>query len=224
MLLVLHYIPDHQAHPTIQTLNTRLRTYHPDATALGKFSLEHRLLRSAQGAFPTIDGTPGAQGLRYQQLLTLDYQPGHQSHVHVAEVPPTGKGFEVPDHSVKSTTITIDVSQTDKFWQLLLNGFKAIWVPRAVMAVSGGSSWELGEFVIRMGELRLLGPQPQGKGVVVGVWSKDDIVEEERDATLTVMRVIGMSMSHGLGGAGGVKEFAGDDEVKVWCDLLRMRG
>jgi len=125
-----------------------------------------------------------------------------------------------------------------------------LWTPRATLQVSNGYAYDLGEFIIRLGELRQAGNPPQPRGVVVAITSKeaaDDSdasssldepvsirkeasAQEDYETTQALIQDLWLKF-----GDNQAKQFTGSvpsadslvhdfEEVKIWCDLLRLRG
>jgi len=117
--------------------------------------------------------------------------------------------------------------------------------------VANGYAYDLGEFDVRLGELRQAGNPPQPRGVVVAITSKEsapheDVLstpdeavsirkeapsQEEYETTQALIDDLWLKF-----GDNQAKRFTGSsaaladssvqdfDEVKIWCDLLRLRG
>jgi len=201
--------------------------------SLGRWTLDHNLLRSV---------TDAKAPQRYQHLLHLSH---HLDTAFVRVASPASDGA-----STHSSTVSIPRDQLESLYSLLCSKFQALWTPRATLQVSSGYAYDLGEFIIRLGELRQAGNPPQPRGVVVAITSKeaaDDgaasssldeavsmrkeaLTQEDYETTQALIQDLWLKF-----GDTQAKQFTSSipsadslvhdfEEVKIWCDLLRLRG
>jgi hypothetical protein len=136
--------------------------------------------------------------------------------------------------------ITLPSSDAEQLQMLLAARFGALWMPRPGIHIVG-SAWELGDAVVRLGELRQMaggggaGGQQGGalKGVVVAIEIKDggaDAGEGPEEARFNMVREMVKEIRGFMGLEGEqykAREIlgAGEDggEIRLWCEALRLR-
>lgn len=143
---------------------------------------------------------------------------------------------------MKDTVVAIPASQSESFFSLLTAKFTALWTPIKRLHVTNGSSYTVGEFTIRVGELRQMGGPQTNRGILCCIETSSaaesedknnageqlQMVEQrqkEEETTKTAMTSLGTRV--GFEGA-KIPLFAatsndGFDEARLWCDLLRLR-
>jgi hypothetical protein len=167
---------------------------------------------------------------RYQHLLRISYRP---KNAFVAVSLPTEAGAGETD-----TVVTIRNEQYESFFTLLKDRFVALWTPRTHQVITG-TIYAVGEFTVRLGELRQVG-SAQIRGVVccieaissIGVATSSDTQQESKKAE-EITRADMANLWERIGYPGpNLKELStpastdnssteGFDEVRMWCDLLR---
>lgn len=158
--------------PTSALIAHIFKKYRPKP--LGGFSLDHRLL------IDTSSSLPGhAAPRRYTHFLTLSSQyPGKTfvgtgAQVLAADLnngaahPTATKSADSPG---QYTLITVP-SQPDTLFPLLMQRMPSLWVPRQAHRVEGGTSFEIDDWRVSIGELKISGGQGQGrvKGILAQV-------------------------------------------------------
>ncbi|EON64449.1 hypothetical protein W97_03680 [Coniosporium apollinis CBS 100218] len=235
--LRLFFISENQSSNTVEVLNERLlRTCDPEP--LGSWTLDHRLLRSTPSS---ID----FQGpWRYQHLLRLGHDPS-KTFVHVADPSNT-------EDPARNATIAIPFDQQSAFANLLTSKYAALWTPKQTVQVQNGHAYAVGEFIIRLGELRLVGVQQRHLGVIVSIQEtvapdndepkengelagpradpdpdqlNGEGLRQVQDDIEDLWKQFGISSAKELsnerpdGSRGGLFE-----DIRLWCELLRLRG
>ncbi|KAF2086528.1 hypothetical protein K490DRAFT_57818 [Saccharata proteae CBS 121410] len=213
----------------VHRLTARLIHKHNTAP-LGPWLLQHRLYRSTP-ADPADKSPP-----RSQNLLTLEHHP-KTAFVHIS-------GNDSVGQDGQGATVAIPVQQLQDFAVLVNTKFPALWVPRAVSQVVGGAAYSIGEFVVRMGELRdHKSGQEVIRGIIVSIHmgsssdaeegtsrtlSADDAANDEEDLEASKTLVRGLWEDFGEKGAREfwtTKTAEGQEElwqeVKLWCEALR---
>ncbi|ERF71888.1 hypothetical protein EPUS_01803 [Endocarpon pusillum Z07020] len=152
--------------PTSTLITHISRTYSPKP--MGLYTLEHRLLIDTSSLLPGH-----AVPRRYTHFLTLPSQypgktfvgtssAGTLGSVALPNELANGSATKPMDPSGELTLITIP-SQPDTLFPLLMQRMSPLWVPRQAHRVEGGASFLIGDWQIRIGELRISGGQGQGR-------------------------------------------------------------
>jgi len=149
-----------------------------------------------------------------------------------------------------NATITVPAEQFDSFYTILTSKFAALWSPRPAASVSNGVAYNLGDFVVRLGELRQGTGQQPVKGVVVCIQATPQSaaqvdgehdaaapngegaeVKQEDDEIQTTQALI-RDLWRGFGVEGAKEMMTASnsrsdvdrqfEEVRMWCELLRL--
>jgi len=196
-----------------------------DPTPASSWVLDHRLLRSA--AASTNDKSPP----RFQHILSLGHRPG-KLYVAVNPAQPAQK-----DVGSKDTVITIRPQQGDAFFNLLKERFGALWTFRSRLSILNGVEYNVGEFKIRLGELRQISGQQQTVRAVICCIETSSMADggdngpgsngsATRAALSDLWAAIGFANIKEAFGTYPIDSTTeeGFDEVRLWCDVLRLRG
>lgn len=129
-----------------------------------------------------------------------------------------------------ATVISIPSGRaSEEFIQLIVSKFAPSWQQRQTLNVNNGYAFEIGDFRVRIGDLRqgAGGGAQMGKGVVVEIqWiGSGGGGEEDWDSAEAVIG----SFWDSLGVRGARKVFwvpglgEGEGSVRQWCDIMRIR-
>jgi hypothetical protein len=115
----------------------------------------------------------------------------------------------------------------EEFTQLLVSRFGPLWTRRQVLQVSNGQAYEVGDFVVRFGEVREI-RQGQGgvqhiRGTVAQItWAGDEVDISTAEASI---REFWNELQ--IPGAKEFTKVAGLDlgfgEVRQWLEVMRLR-
>ena len=119
---------------------------------------------------------------------------------------------------------------TDDFTQLLISRLGSLWQQRQSSAVIDGLGYEVGDFRVKVGELRQgIGGAQLVRGVVVEVTHRvEDGGGEDIGQTQDMITAFRDEL-----GIDGAREYKGDEEgkvedrfevVKLWSELLVLKG
>ena len=119
--------------------------------------------------------------------------------------------------------------QSEEFVQLVTSKFSPLWQQRQMLTVAHGYAFEIGDFRVRVGELRQgsgAGAQ-MGRGTVVEVqWlGNEEGGEEDWESAKAVIE----AFWDALGAKGARRVFwvpglgKGEESIRQWCDILRIR-
>lgn len=194
-------------------------------TPLSRWTIEHRLFRSV---------TRPEQGYRYLQVLALSHHPG-RSYVAITRTnaasqtrvgTPASSQNGAESSSEPATIASIPPgAESEGFVQLISSKFGPIWTPRKALGVMSGLAFEVGEYCVRVAEVRQgSGSSQIIKGVVVEVeWRGGE--EGDWEEAEVMIRAFWEGM--GVKGAREVLQVAGlakgDGSVRQWCEVLRLR-
>lgn len=124
---------------------------------------------------------------------------------------------------------------SDEFVQLIVSKFGPLWQPRQILNAANGQAFEIGDFRVRIGEVRQGGGGggQMARGTICEVeWVGGDDEDEEEKKTEdwdAAEAVIG-GFWEGLGLRGARSVFnvpglgLGEGSVRQWCEILRVRG
>lgn len=190
----VYFIPAHnpaEATTTLKAITTSLETKFDNIQQLPPWSLTHRLLR---GAPPLSSDKPTAAQLQlqpYQHILNLSY---HTPGLTYCYVHPSHLAQQPPDTD-STALITIPTAQSDSHTHLLTTHLSAQWVLRQTLIIAPSPAYTIGEFTIRIGEVKvgkiptpILGAvpalqNPNIPGVVVGIEIATGIAESGDSST-----------------------------------------
>ncbi|EEH45866.2 uncharacterized protein PADG_02016 [Paracoccidioides brasiliensis Pb18] len=195
----LYFIPANQNLPTVTgTMIERLRAAYNPALS-GRWALEHRLLRDTPSCLPPSDYAPlpplqprfmqfvffshrqpygfiyisdrpdpdpweaAASGTATAHAVSVQQQQQQQQQ----QQPPTQKPDPFPPAS--KTMMILDYPSYISFHAITLRACEPLWCPRHTITVPNGSSFEIGDFRIRIGDVRQTAPQTRMRGTIVEI-------------------------------------------------------
>ena len=176
-----------------------------------------------------------APGPRYLQLVFLSYLPG-RSYVAITSTPtpsqtragtPSSSNISTESSGEPATVVSIPSgAQSEDFIQLLVSKFGPLWTQRPSLGVGYGLAYEVGDYGVRVGELRQgVGSAQLVRGVVVQVEWKEG---NEGDWGEAEGLIRGFWETLGVKGAREILQVPGmdkgDENVRQWCEVLRLRG
>ena len=232
----------------IEALTDRLLKQH-NPTPLGRWQLEHRLLRSTDAPATT---DPKAQP-RCQDFLTLSHHGG-RAFVAIDGAAPTSSSNSTDTGTsagarIADAVIAVPVTQRDALFALVENKMAALWTTRMRLGVPSGGAYDAGAYVVRLGELKQMAAQATMRAIVACVQSAASEVSGGASATTATAKSNGdaangadeqgnnMKTKEAVRsfwksfGVDGAKEYfyiptENDDgfgEVRLWCEVLRLR-
>lgn len=120
-------------------------------------------------------------------------------------------------------------ASSEEFIQLILLKFGPLWQARQMLNVKEGQAFEIGDFRVRLGEIKqgVGGGAQTGRGALCEVeWTGGEGVEEDWEGGGAAIA----GFWEGLGITGAKKVFdvpglvEGEGSVRQWCEILRVRG
>lgn len=221
-----------------------LETHFHTLTRSTPWTVTYRLFRDTPPrADPTSDA-PTSYAHTYQHFLTHS-SLSNRCYIHIAPPASANKG--------SGSVAAIPISQSDAHASLLRNQLAALWSPRQTLSVQNGAAYEGGLFTVQIGEVRAM-REAQGGGVsspgvvvcVSTIVGGEDDEERSNGATngngeevdmqfaQAMIRELWGKIKEGrdLGRAEAREVFMPpsrggtdtDAAVRMWCEVLRLRG
>ncbi|KAL9074634.1 MAG: hypothetical protein Q9157_004333 [Trypethelium eluteriae] len=191
-------IAESQPCPALAEVVERLKREF-DPVQVGRWNFDIRQFRSTTSSTDGASrGAPAAPS--FLQILSQPTRAG-----------PLEVTVTTTVEAQSQTTISIPPDQVEGFLQLVASKLGGLWAPRPTLQVSGGSVYDLGEFFVRVGELRQAGSQVASRGLIVLI--------EEADQASSDENVSGGSIS--LAGPATRDENRVDGDVTAARDTLR---
>ncbi|MCJ1261930.1 hypothetical protein MMC22_001799 [Lobaria immixta] len=218
-------------------LVNRITANYTCAPLLPRWSLEHRLFREtpnpALGPL-AVDEKP-KPGPRYLQMLALSHHPA-QSYVAVTTTQaasqtragtPASSNFSAEGSGEPATLVCIPPGPpSDDFLHLVSSRMGPMWMQRPILSVSNGLGYRVGDYRIRLGEVRQgAGSGAQLKGIAVEVeWAGAEEGEWEmgEPAIRAFWEALGMKKGRGIVQVAGMEK--GNGSARQWFEVLRSKG
>ncbi|KKY15453.1 putative mediator complex subunit med20 [Diplodia seriata] len=219
--------------PGLSELTDRLiRAYDP--LPAGNWFLHHRFFRS------TPQNTTDKSPPHFQHVLGLGHH-SDRAFVHIAG--PDSQQEDQQQQQQQPSTVAIPRQQMEPYSQLLNLKFGALWMYRMGSQVGAGTSYSVGEFTVRLGELRDTGGQNGLRGTIVCIQTAKQEpadggdalpaapnADEELQAGQALVRDVWSRFSvpqakETITSRPPARE-ADDqvfDEVRLWCEALRFQ-
>ncbi|KAH6625623.1 mediator complex, subunit Med20 [Boeremia exigua] len=234
----LYFIPSPTAQPaesaaTASALTSSLETHFHTLARGAPWTLTYRLFRdTAPRADPE---NPVSYAHSHTHLLTHTALSQSRCYVHVS--PPPG--------TRSASVVAIPFAQADAQAALLRNQMAALWSARHTLSIQNGATYAGGLFAVQIGEVRVLreaqGGGVSSPGVVVCVSTvaggeEDGVDGQDVDlefAQATIREFWGkVREGRDLGRAEVREVFMAPEQgredkdamVRMWCEVLRLRG
>lgn len=228
----IYALTETQQLSTLPSLVDRLKKAFNTKT-LGTWKLDHRLLRS------TPNSSEDKSSTRWQHVLHLSHFP---KHIYIGLEEETngskksgGAANGKSDDEIKGNGLnsglsitTIPEAQRDSYNTLLAAKLALLWTPKSVVSISNGITLEIGDSIVRMGELRAAGGGQGVRAILIcvqvpsaeapgGVMGKED-EEVARMFISEIWQRFEVDSSKEAWGFGSPMS-----EVKAWCETLKVR-
>ncbi|KAJ5836039.1 Mediator complex subunit Med20 [Penicillium robsamsonii] len=227
----VYFIPSNpNASTALQLVTERLRAAFPneELTPIGRWGLEQKLLRDTPGLLPSSSNSnKKPSNPRYMQFLSLTHYPTH-GFIYTSEAEKTAPALNqnqpqnaagapgpingvAPDHSPSPSMVMITAppSSYGTLFQHFTYACQPFWAHRLTLTVPNGIVYEVGDFRVRLGDVRQTFPTARVRGTVIEVeWRGPSVVE----AVPVGLDDGSFGVGLGAGGAGDVDvEAAGID-------------
>ncbi|KAL4943692.1 hypothetical protein BDV06DRAFT_189203 [Aspergillus oleicola] len=190
------FIPSNpNASTALATVTERLNSVFADeATPVSRWALEHKLMRDTPSCLPP-SGSQRPTAPKIMQFLSLTYYPNHgfiyASHPSTdggpgtatpSTVPPTPSSSQSSQQAPGSTKTpmvmtTVPLSSTGALYQHFAYACQPFWAPRHTVTVPNGVVYEIGDFRVRVGDVRQTQPAARVRGTVFEIeWRGPSLV------------------------------------------------
>ncbi|PLB38173.1 uncharacterized protein BDW47DRAFT_125608 [Aspergillus candidus] len=198
------FIPSNpNASTALATITERLHTALADnPIPIGRWALEHKLMRDTPSCLPASASQHRPQHPRYLQFLSLSYSPHHgfiytsqpdaTNPTSTANTPtptpsaPTPTPTPHPQHphhpdptkgALLPVMTTLPLPSTSTLFSHFVYACQPFWCHRHTVAVPGGTVYDVGDFRVRIGDVRQTQPTARVRGTVVEIeWRGPSIV------------------------------------------------
>ncbi|OJJ44100.1 hypothetical protein ASPZODRAFT_135570 [Penicilliopsis zonata CBS 506.65] len=173
------FIPSNpNAATAFATVNERLRSSFADEPVpVGRWALEHKLMRDTPSCLPA-SANPSQKPLqpRYMQFLSLSHYPDHgfvytsestEEHHRASKAPSAALGLQSDKSSMIMSTVPL-ASYNTLFGHFAF-ACQPFWCHRHTVTILGGIVYEIGDFRVRLGDVRQTQPAVRVRGTVVEI-------------------------------------------------------
>jgi hypothetical protein len=180
-----------------------------NAVGPSQFGLEYRLYRSTNPADDKI-----SKEARWHHMLHLQYYPG-QNFFRV---------FEYPNGVESSSISSIPDTHVNDYKTLMAQKMAALWAPRFTATIPKGVTFEIGDIVVRIGEVRAEGIGQGIRAVLVAIQIPSHANMSTEDEAVSKDIIVELWKSLGVDRAKEAWGFGDEPKVvKAWCDILKSR-
>ncbi|PYH96796.1 hypothetical protein BO71DRAFT_448391 [Aspergillus ellipticus CBS 707.79] len=191
----VYFIPSNPNASTVfSTITERLHTALADEpTIIGRWFLEHKLMRDTPSCVPASASQRQMQP-RYMQLLSLSFHSNHgfiytsqtpdknAQHLVTGNPTPGGAPSPAPSNPAQSSgpmiMITVPLPSCSALFQHFSYACQPIWCHRHTVTVPGGVVYDVGDFRVRIGDVRQTSPAARVRGTVVEIeWRGPSLVD-----------------------------------------------
>ncbi|KAL4979092.1 mediator complex, subunit Med20 [Aspergillus desertorum] len=181
------FIPSNpNAATALATVTERLTYLFADeATPVSRWALEHKLMRDTPSCLP-LSGTQRPAAPKYMQLLSLTYYPNH-GFIYASQqsdkdgpgtAPAAAAAARTPSSSQSSqgtlatapmVMTTVPLPSTWALYQHFSYACQPFWCHRHTVTVPNGIVYEIGDFRVRVGDVRQTQPAVRMRGTVIEI-------------------------------------------------------
>ncbi|KAL4788299.1 mediator complex, subunit Med20 [Aspergillus varians] len=174
------------ASTALATVTERLGSVFADeSTPVARWALEHKLMRDTPSCLPP-SGSQRPVAPKYMQFLSLTYYPNH-GFIYASQpsdAPGAGAGLgpatatSTPFSSQSSQAVpattpmvmtTVPLPSTGALYQHFAYACQPFWCHRHTVTVPNGVVYEIGDFRVRVGDVRQTQPAARARGTVVEI-------------------------------------------------------
>ncbi|KAI9037906.1 uncharacterized protein KD926_011518 [Aspergillus affinis] len=194
----IFFVPSNPNAPTaLATITDRLHTsLADDPVPIGRWALEHKLMRDTPSCLPA-SASRAALVPRYMQFLSLSY---HQNHGFIYTSVPensnasaTGQGISAQTPTPAQGAVgspgagqpqqqpmimtTVPLPSSGTLFQHFMYAAQPLWCHRHSVTVPGGAVYDVGDYRVRVGDVRQTVPTARVRGAVVEIeWRGPSLV------------------------------------------------
>jgi hypothetical protein len=135
-----------------------------------RWTLEHKLMRDTLSCLPASAHAPNPfPKPRYLQFLSLSHHPSH-GFVYASGIsPPSAAQPATAPASAATVMRTIPPAACTTLFQHFVHACEPLWCHRHTVVVPTGIAYDVGDFRIRMGDVRQTQPVARVRGTVVEI-------------------------------------------------------
>ncbi|KAL5343673.1 mediator complex, subunit Med20 [Aspergillus crustosus] len=181
------FIPSNPNAPTaLSTVAERLNSaFGEEPTLVTRWALEHKLMRDTPSCLPP-SGSQKPRAPKYMQILSLTHYPQH-GFIYTSQqsdgagpstaTPSSSQSSQVLPGSTHMVMITVPHPSTGPLYQHFSYACQPFWCHRHTTAVLGGMAYEIGDFRVRIGDVRQTQPAARVRGTVVEIeWKGPSLI------------------------------------------------
>jgi TATA-binding related factor (TRF) of subunit 20 of Mediator complex len=173
------------------------------------FALEYRLYRSTNPADDKV-----SKEARWHHMLHMQYYP-RQLFFRV---------FEYPNGVESSSVSSISDTHVNDYKTLMAQKMAALWAPRFTATIPKGSTFEIGDIIVRIGEVRADGTGQGVRAVIVAIQIPSEADMSKEDEAVPKDIILELWKSFGIERAKEAWAFGNELKVvKAWCNILKSR-
>lgn len=169
-----------------------------DLVPIGRWALEQKLMRDTPGLLPASAAPQKPPKPRYMQFLSLTHYPNHgfiytseptETPVHLPATSPAGAGAGAgtptsatpapgSPETAQMVMTTVPPSTYGTLFQHFTYACQPIWCHRLTVAVPNGVVYDVGDFRVRLGDVRQTYPTARARGTIVEIeWRGPSVVD-----------------------------------------------
>ncbi|RAH75256.1 uncharacterized protein BO66DRAFT_338391 [Aspergillus aculeatinus CBS 121060] len=190
----VYFIPSNpNASTALATVTERLHTaLAEEPTLVGRWFLEHKLMRDTPSCLPASTPQQRQAQPRYMQFLSLSYHANH-GFIYTSEPtpanppappPPTPAGASSGSPASSSSSAagpmvmtTVPLASSSTLFHHFGYACQPFWCHRHTVTVPGGAVYDVGDFRVRVGDVRQTQPAARIRGTVVEIeWRGPSLV------------------------------------------------
>ncbi|PYI25105.1 hypothetical protein BP00DRAFT_431583 [Aspergillus indologenus CBS 114.80] len=226
----VYFIPSNPNAPTaLATVTERLHTaLAEEPTLVGRWFLEHKLMRDTPSCLPASTPQQRQAQPRYMQFLSLSYHANH-GFIYTSEpaatttptnpppapaaAPSAGASSGSPSSSSSAGPMvmtTVPLASSSTLFHHFGYACQPFWCHRHTVTVPGGAVYDVGDFRVRVGDVRQTQPAARIRGTVVEIeWRGPSLV-----SSIAAQALLAKKMGPGAYAAVG-DEGDGDSAIDV---------
>ncbi|PYI15376.1 hypothetical protein BO86DRAFT_354337 [Aspergillus japonicus CBS 114.51] len=226
----VYFIPSNpNASTALATVTERLHTaLAEEPTLVGRWFLEHKLMRDTPSCLPASTPQQRQAQPRYMQFLSLSYHANH-GFIYTSEpaatttptnpppapaaAPTAGASSGSPSSSSSAGPMvmtTVPLASSSTLFHHFGYACQPFWCHRHTVTVPGGAVYDVGDFRVRVGDVRQTQPAARIRGTVVEIeWRGPSLV-----SSIAAQALLAKKMGPGAYAATGA-EGDGDSAIDV---------
>ncbi|OKL59210.1 hypothetical protein UA08_05921 [Talaromyces atroroseus] len=183
----VYFIPSSPSAPHILgPLTERLRSVYGDqAIPIGRWGLEHKLMRDTPSCLPASAHAPNPapSKARYVQFLSMTNYP-KLGFIYASEDDNDGNDPVAQQQTASGMIMsTVPIPSAAEIFRHFVRNCEPIWCHRHTVTVTG-TVYDVGDFRVRLGELRQMQPQARVRGTIMEIeWRGPSVITAALSST-----------------------------------------